>query len=71
MLRRSKDEIIKEKVEELRAKRKPFYKSKTINLNAVVGALYLAGIPMPWYVPLGVVGANILLRMFSTKQGVE
>jgi hypothetical protein len=71
MKRRDKETIIREKVEELRAKRKSFTKSKTLSLNSAVGMLYLLGVPMPWYVPIGVAGANILLRMFSTEQGVK
>lgn len=71
MKRRSKDDIIKEKVDELRKRRKPFYKSKTVGLNSTIGLLALAGLPIPWYVSLGLVGANILLRSISTEEAIE
>jgi len=71
MERRDKETIIKEKVEELRKSRKPLTKSKTLGLNSVVGVLMMSGVPIPWFVSLGLIGANILLRSISTKEGIE
>jgi hypothetical protein len=71
MERRDKETIIKEKVEELRKNKKSFAKSKTLGLNSTIGMLMLLGVPIPWYVSLGLVGANVLLRSFSTTQGIK
>ena len=71
MEKRDKETIIREKVEELRKSRKPLTKSKTLGLNSALGILMLAGVSIPWYVSLGLVGANILLRCVSTNEGIE
>jgi len=71
MERRDKKTIIEEKVKELRKRRKPITKSKTIGLNGAIATLMLLGVPIPWYASLGLIGANMLLRMISTEKEIE